>query len=489
VIDFRELAQTLNDVKVLVIGDVMLDRYIYGAVSRISPEAPVPVLNKTGEDTVLGGAGNVAANISALGGQVALLGAVGEDANAGILTQLCLDHGIDSTGVIRSTHHQTTVKTRFVSGGQQIVRLDEETAETIDNATHKAIVDGVNRQLAGTSIIVLSDYNKGLFHDTLAQDIISIGRKQNIPVIVDPKGHNYGRYKGATALTPNLRELAQISGNTLETDDDILNAARKLINQLELSFVLATRSERGMSLVKQKTDTHIPTRAQQVFDVSGAGDTVIASLSLALAAGLPEEGAAQFSNAAAAVAVSKRGTAQVTLPEVQSELTRRSGDTKSSGRVLNWKQAVTQIEHWKKDGLQIGFTNGCFDILHYGHVSLLERASQQCDKLIVGLNSDASVSRLKGPTRPINIQADRLAVLSALRSVDAVVLFEEDTPLDLISELEPDVLFKGADYAIEDVVGRELVEATGGKVVLLELEDGRSTTGVVKLIKSSDLPK
>lgn len=481
----EQFFDTSADIRVLIVGDLILDRYIHGKVSRISPEAPVPVVLRSHEKKVLGGAGNVAANISTLGGTPVLCGLVGDDVGRQEFVDLCAETGIDTSGVVTSKRVCTIAKTRFVSGGSQIIRFDEETVEPLCDDDRAALLSVVEQQLESVEIVVLSDYNKGVFVNGLAQAIIAMAKRKNVPVIADPKGTDYSRYHGATTLTPNLKELSEAVGRAVYDDEDVLQAGRELIRSFDLDFLVATRSERGMSIIQRDKVAHLPTRAREVFDVSGAGDTVVASISLALATGLTPEEAAQVANAAAAIAVSKRGTAQVQRAEVRAEMMRQGSVSRSKGTVLELREARAAVDHWRSEGLRVGFTNGCFDILHFGHVSLLQRARSQCDRLIVGMNSDASVSRLKGPTRPINNEHDRSGVLSALRSVDAVVLFEQDTPLEVITALEPDVLFKGADYRIDQVVGREVVERIGGSVILLDLEDGRSTTNVVDKIRTA----
>jgi len=484
-LDFEQLTRSLQTIKVLVIGDVMLDRYIHGSVSRISPEAPVPIVLKSREENGLGGAGNVAANINALGGNAILCGQIGNDADGREFQKLCDQLQIATPGLVSNSEACTTTKTRFVSSGKQIIRYDQESETDLTPESRTAIMEAVRDNIEDAQVIIISDYNKGVFTNGLAEELISLARSLKTPIIVDPKGSDYRRYAGATALTPNVKELSEAVSRQTKSDDEVLSAGRELIKDLNLDFLVATRSERGMSVVKNDSHSHFPTRAREVFDVSGAGDTVIASLALALAAGLSAEDAAQISNAAAAVAVSKPGTAQVSISEVQSELQQQGNEGPEEGRIINAETGLSIVEQWKRNGDRVGFTNGCFDILHFGHVSLLGRTKAECDKLIVGLNSDASVSRLKGPNRPINNEHDRAAVLAALRAVDAVVVFGEDTPLELISLLQPDVLFKGADYTIDTVVGREVVEGNGGKVVLLDLEDGKSTTRIVDQIQSS----
>jgi len=485
-VNFENLFQAIQEVQVLVVGDIMVDKYINGSVSRISPEAPVPVLLQSEGNTVLGGAGNVAANIAVLGAKVSLFGLIGKDASGECVISKTQEYGINNDGLFSCDKYKTTTKTRIVAAGQQIVRIDDEEVLKTDDASNNEILASIEASIHAASIVVLSDYNKGLFSNDLASKIIQLAKAHDVPIVVDPKSSDFSRYTGADVITPNRSELSDATGNKTNTDQEIETAGRQLIDQFSFDQVLATRSEQGLSIIKKNDIAHFPTRARQVFDVSGAGDTVISAYSIATATGLTSTEAALFANAAAAVSVSKRGTSVVTFHEVKAELLRQGSIFKSESTVVDWDSAHAQTTAWQKSGEQVGFTNGCFDILHYGHVSLLERAKNHCDRLIVGLNNDNSVTRLKGPDRPINTEMDRTAVIAALRCVDMVVLFEDDTPLELITHLQPDVLFKGADYSIEQVVGRDIVEGRGGRVVLLELEHGRSTTNVAKNLSDAN---
>ena len=473
-------AQHLAGARVLVVGDVMLDHFVYGEVDRISPEAPIPVLRRSRSVQMLGGAGNVAANVASLGGEPALAAVTGADRDAEEVSRLLAQGGLAAHGLVADSARATSVKTRYIAHNQQVLRFDCETIAPLGEAPRAALMDAFGAALAQAGAVVLSDYGKGVLDDGVAQAVIARARAAGRPVLVDPKGADYARYAGADVLTPNLKELREATGLPVDADDEVERAARSLIARFDVGAVVATRSEKGLSVVQAGGAVHIPTQAQEVFDVSGAGDTVVAALGLALARGLPLERAAALANAAAGVAVSKAGTAQVSAAELVAAL--RASEAAEPGDGAS-PEAV--VEGWRARGLSIGFTNGCFDLLHPGHVSLLAQARGFCDRLVVGLNSDASVRRLKGEGRPINDQAARAQVLAALRAVDLVVVFEEDTPQALIARLAPDVLVKGADYRLDQVVGAELVLARGGRVELARLTPGQSTTAIAGRIAAA----
>ncbi|MEM7766723.1 MAG: D-glycero-beta-D-manno-heptose-7-phosphate kinase [Pseudomonadota bacterium] len=463
---------------ILVVGDVMLDCYEYGAIERISPEAPVPVLRHGERSAMLGGAGNVAANLASLGAQPVLVGRIGADDTGETVRALCERDGI-TPKLIPDPDVPTIRKTRFVSGGQQVLRLDEEAIEPCTGDCMAGILAAIDEALPRVATVILSDYAKGLFTGGLAEAVIARAKAAGTPVIVDPKGRDFSRYRGADIVTPNRAELAVAAGEALVGEAAIIAAARYQIDTHALGALLVTRSEEGMSLVTPTDALHTEAEAREVFDVSGAGDTVVATYGLAIARGLTPASAMRLANSAAGIVVGKRGTAQVALPELRESL-RRKGTIPSRMRTAATLEVARKaVEGWRREGLRIGFTNGCFDILHYGHASILERSKALCDRLVVGLNSDASVSRLKGPNRPVNPEADRAALLLALRAVDSVVVFDDDTPLALIEALLPDVLVKGADYTLDDVVGADTVQANGGVVKLLDLEPGRSTSAIL----------
>jgi D-beta-D-heptose 7-phosphate kinase/D-beta-D-heptose 1-phosphate adenosyltransferase len=466
---------------VLCVGDVMLDRFIHGDVERISPEAPVPVIRVSRTYEMLGGAGNVANNVASLGGYAILVGLLGHDVQG-----QCAQTLVDGTRGVRSqlilTRHRPTIcKTRFIAANQQVVRADDESQMPLQPEEEAAIVQAVLDCLPQVQAVVLSDYGKSVLGGGVIARAIKAAREAGVPVFVDPKTDDFARYAGATCITPNLKELALASKMPVGDEDQVASAARRVMAQADAVAVLATRSEKGMMLVEASGSVHsVPSRARAVFDVSGAGDTVIASLALAHAAGRTLEQAMHISNAAAGVVVSKLGTATADITEVLHELADQ--DDHEHQQVLGLftlPQLEAQVARWKAQGLAVGLTNGCFDIIHSGHISLLAAAKAQCDKLVVALNTDASVQRLKGPTRPINRLSNRAHVITSIRHVDCAVSFDEETPMDLIRSIMPDVLIKGADYTVEQVVGGDLVQAAGGRVYLAALMPGQSTTAIV----------
>jgi D-beta-D-heptose 7-phosphate kinase/D-beta-D-heptose 1-phosphate adenosyltransferase len=457
---------------VLIVGDVMLDRYVYGDVERISPEAPIPVLRRTRETRVAGGAANVARNVVALGGRATLVGVVGRDPNGEVLSVLCEQAGI-ATALVRCDR-MTTEKVRFVAGGQQLLRADGEEASALVGA-QDALVGAARAAIAEADVVVLSDYAKGVLTADVLSRVIATARERDVPVVVDPKQKDFSLYRGATVVTPNRSEIRAAVGTDPADDDAAVRAGSLALSAAEARAVLVTRGADGMTLVERAGSHHLRSRAREVFDVSGAGDTVVACLALALAAGQPVASAAGLANAAAGVAVSKLGTATVGLDELREALSIAA----DAAVPACLESAVRAREVWRQRGLRVGFTNGCFDLLHPGHVHLLRAARAECDRLVVGLNSDASVTALKGPGRPVRDAHSRAAVLAALRSVDLVVTFDEPTPRRLVETLVPDVLVKGSDYAKHQVVGSDVVEAAGGEVVLVDLLEGHSTTRTV----------
>lgn len=470
----------LKDKPVLCVGDAMLDRFIYGAVDRISPEAPIPVLRIEREVAMLGGAGNVVRNLVALGAVPTFVAVVGDDDAGREVGRLLGEHaGLDPCLVVE-VRRQTTIKTRFFASSQQLLRADRETSAPLAAASQRQVLERAKALVQATGCVVLSDYGKGVLSVPVPADLINAARAAGKPVVVDPKGTDYSRYRGATVLTPNRKELHEATGMSVEGDDAIVAACRHLIAGCGIGAVLATRSQDGMTLVTAEGEVHhLAAEAREVFDVSGAGDTVVATLAAALASGASLLDGARLANVAAGIVVAKVGTAVAYADEVVAALHRDElhlGETK----VLGWDGAADQAEVWRRKGERVGFTNGCFDLLHPGHVSLLTQARAACDRLVVGVNSDASVARLKGPTRPVQSEAARATVLASLAMVDMVVIFGEDTPLDLIRRLRPDVLVKGADYTVDTVVGAADVMGWGGKVVLAELVAGQSTTNTIR---------
>ena len=483
----------LTNKKILVIGDVMLDRYLWGEVSRISPEAPVPVVRIRDRSETPGGAGNVATNLSGLKCLVTLLGVCGMD-TMGERLELILQSRQIETKLIPDNYRPTITKTRVMAQGQQLFRLDEEESDALDEKTVKALWVFFRKKIKTIDGVILSDYGKGIFKtEKVCQDMIRECRKRMIPVIVDPKGSDWTRYSGATCITPNTAELELAVGEQFEENESgLIDAARRLRHHLKIDHLLVTRGAKGMILIQSDDESiHIPARAREVFDVSGAGDTVIATLTAGLVLGLSFPDAARMANMAAGVVVGKLGTQPVTQAELVDAL--RYADQVQpdflTGKLGSLDAALVQIKAWRTAGNRIVFTNGCYDLLHPGHIHLLNQSRMLGDRLVVGLNTDASVRRLKGDSRPILTERDRASILCALSSVDLVVLFDEDTPLQLISTLQPDILVKGNDYRLDQVVGREVVEGYGGKVSLVPLLQGYSTTGIAKKIMENKMEK
>lgn len=478
-----DVIEALSNKTVLVVGDLMLDRFVYGIVDRISPEAPIPVLRFRNEAAMLGGAGNVARNIVALSGKTVLVGAVGDDMDGSYISDtLCPEAGIQAQ-LVKTDSYPTTVKTRFVCDGQQILRLDrEETA--LDSATLEQIEFAVRRSLSGADAMVLSDYAKGMLTPDSIRGHIEAANAAGVPVIVDPKSRDLTLYRHADIITPNAGEASTATGDDCSTDDGAGRAAQAILKLSGIGAVLITRGPQGMTLLAPTAGVeepfHIPTRASSVYDVSGAGDTVIATLSLAVSAGIDIKAAAELANNAAGIVVGKLGTAAVSAEELAQSIA-----SAEQSSFMTRDQAATQVEQWRDKGLKVGFANGCFDLVHPGHVSLLRKAREQCDRLVVALNTDASVKRLKGESRPIQDQASRAAVIGSLRSVDLVTLFDEDTPLELIKLLRPDLLIKGDDYTVQEVVGSDIIQQWGGRVSLIPLEKGHSTTSIIARSESA----
>ncbi len=470
--------------RVLSVGDVMLDRFVSGTVERISPEAPIPVLKIEHETAMLGGAGNVVRNIHGLTGTAHLVAVVGEDAAADTVAGLLDELAGAGYDLVRDPGRRTSIKTRFIASGQQMMRADQEAAGPPEKGLGRKIVNAVTAKLDACAVVVLSDYGKGALAGGVAERIIEAAKKAGKPVIVDPKGDDYAPYKGADIITPNQKELAIATNMPTAAADEAEAAAGKLIAAWGFGAVLVTRSRDGMILVTGDGARRLRAEAREVFDVSGAGDTVVAALAAALAAGAELSDAAALANCAAGIVVGKVGTAALGREDLGRALRHRD-ITFAEAKVLDLESAVEAAEKWRRRGLSVGFTNGCFDLLHPGHVSLLNQARKACDRLVVGLNSDASVRRLgKGDGRPVQGEAARAAVLASLGAIDAVVVFGEDTPLEMIGKIRPDVLVKGADYALRDVVGADAVRGWGGRVVLAELEPGHSTTETIKKINS-----
>jgi D-beta-D-heptose 7-phosphate kinase / D-beta-D-heptose 1-phosphate adenosyltransferase len=464
---------------VWVVGDLMLDEYVMGAVERISPEAPVPVVRVQDTEHRLGGAANVARQVAALGASVSLAGVIGNDPAGDDFLRLCAVSNIDTSAVIRLPERRTTRKLRVVGHSQQLLRLDWE---DVRSCAPQATVRMVSKLAEGARphAIILSDYAKGVLTPEAIASVTAL--RGDAPVVVDPKHRDFTRYRGATTITPNLRELEAAAGQTLDVDDTraIAAAARPLAAAAGLDAMVVTLGERGMLVVSlHGPDIAVPAIQRAVYDVTGAGDTAISVLALSLAARASLLEAAQLANAAAGVSVGQIGAVAVDAASIRDALAARP-----DGKILTRDDLLARAVNWRMAGKRIVFTNGCFDLLHAGHLSLLSQAAKLGDILVLGINSDASVRRLKGPERPLVPQEDRAAVLAALEFVDAVTIFDEDTPLEVLQSVRPHVLVKGGDYRLDQVVGRELMEATGGRVVLVPLTPEKSTTALVERIRS-----
>jgi D-beta-D-heptose 7-phosphate kinase/D-beta-D-heptose 1-phosphate adenosyltransferase len=481
--DFDALSHAMTRQTVLCVGDLMLDEFVYGEVSRISPEAPAPVIAVQRSETDIGGAGNVARNIVSLGARCIFVGLVGEDAaGATLKAELGRESLIESV-LVCDPSRPTTRKVRFVSEhfSTHMLRADWESTAPASVATEQQLIDTILPLLPRADIVLLSDYAKGVLTARVIRNVIDAARKLGKRVIVDPKSPNLAIYRGATLLKPNRKEFAEATRSRLDTDQSIADGAHEIMQLADCEAVLVTQSEHGMTLVPRNGEViHVPGLPVRVRDVSGAGDTVAAVVAVTLAAGADWEAALRMANAAAAVAVSKQGAAVVSAAELRRKILPHAFLAAEEKIVGSAAELEPQLLAWRKQDLRIGFTNGCFDILHPGHVKLLTAARATCDRLIVGLNSDASVKRLKGADRPVQNERARSEVLAALEAVDLVVLFDEDTPLNLITQVKPGVLVKGADYTREQVVGYEIVEAHGGEVRLVEILQGFSTTSLVE---------
>ncbi len=471
--------------RILVVGDLILDRYLWGDVNRISPESPVPVVQLVRENEVAGGAANVAMNLASFGVQVAVAGYVGEDYFGGRLLELLSQKNIQIEGIVTRPDVATVTKTRIIGGRQQMLRIDREDIKEANRKTSEKLLAQVDRHLNQNRFdaIILSDYAKGVLSDTVCHEIISTANERNIPILVDPKGKSFVKYSKATAISPNRKELATACNSATRSLDSLLEKGRELVDTLQLDFMAVTLGEQGIALVQQDGTHKIPALAREVFDVSGAGDTVIATLAAGLAAGLSRIDALHLANLAAGVVVGKVGTATVARDDLLNALSTEQA-LQQSEKICTRDTLLDRIIQWRAKGDRIVFTNGCFDLLHAGHVIYLAEARQLGNRLVVGLNTDRSVRALKGPERPVIEQNDRARVLAALAAVDAVVLFDEETPIDLIRAVRPEVLAKGSDYTVEQVVGAEDVATWQGEVALIELVEGKSSTQIVKTIRT-----
>lgn len=469
--------------RVLCFGDIMVDRYVYGQVTRVSAEAPIPIMAHQGESVMLGAVGNVARNVAALGGLARIISVVGEDEGAADVFRLTAEKENLQADLVTVPGRRTTLKTRYVASGQQLLRTDQEDTFPLGEEAQRMLIDAFKSALPDVDIVVLSDYAKGCLSDNVLKETIAAARAAGKLVIVDPKSYDFSRYNGADLLKPNAGELAQASGILCKNDDATVESARKALELTEIGAMLVTRSEHGMTLVERdQPPQHFKERRSEVFDVSGAGDTALAMLGLALGAGAGLTEAATLANKACNLVVGKVGTAVVYKSELCQSL--QSAEFESVGsKIAPLAALIDKVVGWRARGLTVGLTNGCFDLIHAGHVSLLDQAKSTCDRLIVGLNSDSSVRRLKGEGRPINGETARAMVLASFSVVDLVVIFSEDTPMRLIDQLRPDVLVKGADYTEDQVVGAVFIKSYGGRVELAELAPQLSTTNTIRTIK------
>lgn len=473
------IARRWPQTKVLILGDVILDKYVYGHVERISPEAPVPVVRADRSSEQPGGAANVAMNVVAMGARATLVGFTGRDADRELLERQLAAAGVDSA-LVAVDGTPTTAKLRVLAGQHQVVRLDHESTAERPAPAYEELLQRFEAALASAQVVILSDYAKGVLTKTVCQRAIALARKAGVPVLVDPKTRDFSRYAGATTICPNRSELALATGVHGDVEEE-LNHGQQYVEQLGLSHLTVTMSEKGICLLWPDRRHHAPAVARQVFDVSGAGDTVIATLALCAASGVPPEQAAGLANLAAGIVVAKVGTVPASAGELLSELRARNKDG-SDLKAMSLPELAEKVAAWQAAGDKVVFTNGCFDLVHVGHVTLLEQCREFGTRLVVGINSDASVSRLKGPTRPIIGEQQRARLLSALAATDAVVIFDEPTPIDVIKAIRPDVLVKGGDYTEATVVGAPEVRSWGGRVELVPLVEGFSTSDIVRRI-------
>ena len=470
---------SLDGVRALVVGDLILDEYLWGNSERISPEAPVPIVDVIDKDLRLGGAGNVVSNLLDLGCMVDISGVVGDDDNGRLLLHLLDERNVSTDGLVTVPARITSRKTRVLANRQQMLRIDNESRDALSTEVEAQLIKTIQERISDYGVVFLSDYLKGVLTDRVTKAVITAGRSAGIPVVVDPKGEDYRKYSGATLITPNRKEAELATGRFLGDDASLIEGGIALRTELSLDALLITRSAEGMSLFTAEEVVHVPTRAREVFDVSGAGDTVLALAGAALAVGLSLADAARMANVGAGIVVGKLGTSTVSAAEIAQVLMREQDNSKLCDR-----QTLFERIQADRHGKQVVFTNGCFDLLHVGHVKYLQKARELGDLLIVGLNSDRSVRQLKGENRPLIAEDERAHILAALDCVDYVTIFDEETPLDLIRLFKPEILVKGGDYSLDGVVGREEVESNGGRVELVQFVDGKSTTNMIEKILS-----
>lgn len=482
--NIQNLLDTLISKRILVIGDVMLDNYYFGESKRISPEAPVPILLEKYNKIVLGGAANVAINIKKANQKVSILSVVGNDSNGIILKQKLEENGINSDMLLTDASLKTTVKTRFIGPNNfQMFRFDTETSRPISAKTSEILLTVLEKNIVNYDVVVISDYNKGLLTVNNLQKIIKIANNHNIKTLIDIKEPKYEKYKDAFLIKPNINELHEITGLPVSTEREILNAAKTLLQNSNAKYVLVTMGKDGMILVSEDSNTKFPCLSREVADVTGAGDTVISYLAVGIANNLPLKEAIEISNLAAGVEVSRFGTYAVTIEDIK-KYSNLNNNVRFEDKVITLEKLLPILEREKKNNKKVVFTNGCFDIFHIGHAKYLRDASNYGDLLVVGVNSDKSVKRLKGKNRPIMDEEERMELLASLEFVSYVVLFDEDTPYELIKHIKPHILAKGEDYKDKEVVGRDIVEQNNGEVILCPFTKNKSTSEIIKKILS-----
>jgi D-beta-D-heptose 7-phosphate kinase/D-beta-D-heptose 1-phosphate adenosyltransferase len=459
--------------KALLIGDVMLDRYVIGKVNRISPEAPVPVFLSENSKQVLGGAGNVFNNLISIGVSTTLITAIGKDNFGNQIEKILNKVKKNKVYLFKEKNKQSTVKTRYSVNGQQLIRVDEENTNHFSSSANKYILKTFKKELMKHNVVILSDYGKGIFSKKLTSELIKLSNLKNIPIIVDPKNKDFNLYKNAFLLTPNQLETLQVTNLSCNNDKEATACGKFMINKFSIKNVLITRGDKGLSYINKSSVTHCPTKKIEVFDVSGAGDTVLAIISVCIANKLDIKKSLQLANNAAGKVVGKIGTSTIKINELFEQ------DSSSNKKITSLPELKKIIKSYKKNNIKIGFTNGCFDILHLGHIKCLEESKKLCDKLIVAINSDASIKKIKGDKRPINNQETRLKIIASLDICDHVIVFKESTPIKLINALKPSIITKGGDYKKKDVIGHKEIKKWNGQVHIVNYIKGLSTTKII----------
>ena len=470
----KEFSFLCKNTKVLLLGDIMLDRYVAGKVNRISPEAPVPVFLSEDTKQFLGGAGNVFNNLVSIGVKTTIISIIGKDPNGNKIEKIVKQIKNNKVYLYKEKNRISTVKTRYSVNGQQLIRVDDETPKQLTNLAHNFIIKIFKQELSKHNIVVLSDYNKGIFSKKLTSELIKISNKKRIPIIVDPKNKDFSLYKNAYLITPNQLETTQVTNLSCESNEDAESCGKFIKKNFSIKNVLITRGDKGLSYITEKKSTHSPTKKIEVFDVSGAGDTVVSIISVCIANDLNIQYTLNLANKSAGIVVGKIGTNIINLEEL-FEL-----DQISEKKITNLSDLKKLVSKYKKNRLKVGFTNGCFDILHLGHVEYLEKTKKLCDKLIIAVNSDTSVKKIKGKNRPINDQKKRIRILASLSCCDHILIFNEVTPLKLINQLKPDIITKGGDYKKTDVVGFKEIKKWNGKIHIIDYTKGLSTTNLIK---------